>query len=294
MASQFDDLSKSATGLLKDSFPFDRDGKPRSVVLLKATAKSACGSGLTASFENTDVATSSVETTCKHGETDIKSTFSTKDSAISGAATRVVKGAKVGLTAKVTNKKDAAFSITPSVDYSNETVAVRAKVEITNPIAKPSAKSELSLVVKRDKIAIGAQAKLTDKAPTFASLVLNYNSNYNIGLTAERKELNPFTFGAFFNVFHQVAESKTKLALSGKVGLGPLADPSVKGAILFPLNDDTTAGIYADSDFHLASSLHVKVNKNLSVAGSCYAPFSTFLGATDDARVVGLSVEYTE
>jgi len=294
MAAQFDDLSKTASGLLKDSFPFDRDGKARSVVLLKASAKSTNGTGLTASFEHTETDVGSVETTCKHGETDIKTTFSTKDAAISASATRVLKGAKVGLSGKVSSH---SVSFTPSVDYANETVAVRAKVEVAEPLKKASAKTEASIVVKREKVAVGAQVKATNKEPTYASLGLNYNSNYNVGLVGERVKdgdrLLPFAYSAFFNVFHQVADSKTQLALAGKVGL-PLAAPSVKGAILFPLNDDTTAGIYADSEFHLASSLRVKVNRNLSVAGSVYAPLSSFLGTADDHRVVGLSVEFSE
>lgn len=294
MAAQFDDLSKTATGLLKDSFPFDRDGKARSIVLLKATAKSTNGTALTASFEHTKEDVGSVETNCKHGETDIKTTFSTKDAAISAAATRVVKGAKVGLAGKVSSK---TVSFTPSVDYSSETVAFRAKVEVSEPLKKVAAKTEASIVVKRDKVAVGAQVKATNKEPTFVSLGLNYNTNYNLGLAGERKpegdRLSAFSYSAFFNVFHQVADSKTKLALAGKVAL-PLAEPSIKGAILFPLNDDTTAGIYADSEFHLASSLRVKVNQNLSVAGSVYAPLSSFLGTADDNRVVGLSVEFSE
>lgn len=293
MAAQFDDLSKTASGILKDSFPFDKEGKARSVVLLKATAKSTNGTALTASFEHTKSDVGSVETTCKHGETDIKTTFSTKDATISAAATRVVKGAKVGLAGKVSSE---SVSFTPSVDYSNETVAVRAKVEVAEPLKVASAKTEASIVVKREKVSVGAQVKATNKEATFASLGLNYNSNYNVGLVGERdKDTKAFAYSAFFNVFHQVADSKTKLALAGKVGL-PLASPaaSVKGAILFPLNDDTTAGIYADSEFHLASSLRVKVNQNLSVAGSVYAPLSSFLGTADDSRVVGLSVEFSE
>lgn len=301
MASQFEDLSKAANGLLKDSFPFDRDGvKAEGKVVLKASAKTPSGSALSVSFDKAAEAqpVGKVEVACKYGEAAIKTSFSTKDATITFSASSVLRGAKVGVEGKVSSDKTAAkVSIAPSLDWSNETAALHTKVEVSGSPSEPHAKSELSLTVKREKISAGGIAKFDDKAISHASLALNYGS-FNLGWIADKKD-GGLGHNLFYNSLHQFADSKAKLAIGVRVPISlALSEEerakAVKAAFVFPVNDDTTAGIYADSGLNLASSLRVKVNNNLTVAGSVHSPLGALFGSGSDARVIGLSFELNE
>lgn len=296
MASQYSDLGKSAAGLLKDSFPFDpKTLAARTQFSLKASTKSAAANtAVNTSFERIDdKPESKIEVTFDHKECGLtlKEAFSTKDSTVTVTATvadKIVAGSKVALETKLSRAgTQTAVVFNPSLDFANDNFALRLKTELPLHKLSTDSKAELTGAFRRDKVQVGAQAKLHGVSLESYAAILGYsveNSQFTFGVEAKGGfTVTTSYFQRFCSSCDGRAAAEVKLPVS-------TLHPSIRASLLWNQNQDTTVGLFADSDLNLAASTKVKLNSNVTVSGSVYVPLAF---SSSDNRVYGFGVDFS-
>ena len=296
--------------MLKDSFPFDgKTLKARNVYTLKASTKAtAADTSVNATFESTDKTEAKVEAVseCKASNLTIKESFSTKDSTATVSATVADKlgaGSKVSVEAKV-SRKDTATTVVvnPAFELVNETVALRLKAELPISNLVGGWKTEVAGTFRREKVQVGVQAKLQ----AGESLLESYagtaqfvagSSTFTLGAVGEQvavgeheKSFGHSLVATYFQKF--CSDCDGRVATELKVPT-TFVNPTVRTALLWNVNKDTTTGVFVDNNLNLASSLRVKVNDNVTVYGSAWAPLATLAATSAGERVFGFGVEFS-
>jgi hypothetical protein len=311
MATHFADLNKSASGLLKDSFPFDgKTLQPRSHFTLKASVKAAAANtSVSSTFESTPSTTEAkVEATseCKPLNLTVKESFSTKDSTAVVTATvtdKLVAGSKLGVETKISrktkdSKSETSVVVNPSFDYANDTLALRVKSELPLHNLASSWKAELAGTFRREKVQFGGSVKLQAGSPLLDgyAATLAYaagESQFTLGAVGERADegVAVSVVASYFQKF--CSDCDGRVATEVKVPI-TLADPSIRAALLWNTNNDTTVGAYADNHLNLGTSLRVKLNPQVTVYGSAFAPLSSLAASSAaENRVFGFGVEFS-
>lgn len=303
-AQQYENVSKSATDLLKLSFPFDAKSlKVRPVTSVKF-ASSGDSTSVSSSFEHAveDASkpsdpVSKIDISTKIRDAEVKGSFSTKDRQLGvtvSVTNKLVQGSKVVLEVK--SKNDTPV-VGATVDYAAPKVALRLKGEIPFD-DKKAWDATVALNGSLEKFSVGGQVKYEKKSFKEAGITASVSPSVgtlNFGGVLEAPGKDGEQIGGYaltfssFHKFHEASNGRAATFFKFPFASFPI---QAKAAVLYNPNNDTTLGFYFDHTFSLAASLQVKVSDRFSFNASVHSAFADLISDKPSSpRVVGLGFE---